>query len=225
MKETVILLHGMGRSRLSMALLAARLRKHDFGTVNVGYPSTQQTIERLSDKYLAPAVAKCRKKGAERIHIVTHSLGGIITRYYLQDHRLPKGSRVVMLSPPNKGSEVADAMKSRWLYQLITGPAGQELGTNNGSLPNRLKPVAEEVGVICGDRSSDPWFEKLFPGAHDGKVSVERSKLDEMVDFLVVAKGHTFIMNSMAVMKQVVYFLQHGHFECDERKKTPGPGA
>ncbi|WP_126452653.1 esterase/lipase family protein [Sulfuriflexus mobilis] len=220
MKESVILLHGMGRSRLSMALLAARLRKQGFATLNVGYPSTRQTIERLSDKYLAPAIAKCKAKGAERIHLVTHSLGGIISRYYLQGHRLPKGSRIVMLSPPNKGSEVTDAMKSRWLYQVMLGPAGQVLGTDDDSLPNRLKTVEEEVGIITGDRSSDPWFEKLFPGANDGKVSVERSQLDEMVDFLVVNTGHTFIMNSMAVMKQVVYFLQHGSFDRDKKIKA-----
>lgn len=216
MKETVILLHGMGRLRLAMALLATRLRKQGFVTVNVGYPSTHKTIERLSEQYLAPAIDKCKAKGAERIHLVTHSLGGIIARYYLQDHRLPEGSRIVMLSPPNKGSEVVDALKSRWLYQLVTGPAGQALGTENNSFLSRLLPVAEEVGVITGDRSSDPWFDRLFPGAHDGKVSVERSKLDEMVDFLIVHEGHTFIMNSMAVMKQVIYFLQHGYFERTE---------
>lgn len=217
MKETVILLHGMGRSRFSMSLLAARLRKHGYHTINCGYPSTSKTIEILSDKYLTPVIERSKQAGAEKIHLVSHSLGGIIARYYLQGNELPVGSRVVMLSPPNKGSEVADAMKSRWLYRLMTGPAGQVLGTGVDSMPNRLKPVAGEVGVIIGNQSSDPWFNHLFPGEHDGKVSVDRSRLDEMMDFLVVRQGHTFIMNSMAVMNQVVYFLEHGRFD---RNKT-----
>lgn len=214
MKDTVILLHGMGRSRFSMALLASRLRRHGFATVNVGYPSTRKSIEWLSERYLAPAIAKCRGMG--HIHIVTHSLGGIIARYYLQEHRLPGGSRIVMLSPPNKGSEVTDAMKSHCLYKLAMGPAGQALGTADDSLPNTLRPVAEEIGIITGDRSSDPWFANLFPGANDGKVSVARSQLDEMRDFLVVRQGHTFIMNSMAVTNQVLYFLRHGRFDKDK---------
>jgi pimeloyl-ACP methyl ester carboxylesterase len=214
--EVVILLHGMGRSRLSMALLAMRIRKQGFRTTNIGYPSTRKSIEALSEKYLEPAIAACKEQGAAKIHIVTHSLGGIIARQYLQDHNLPEGSRVVMLSPPNKGSEVTDALRNSLLYKLATGPAGQSLGTDAGSLPNRLRPVQVEIGIITGSHSSDPWFSRLFPGEHDGKVSVERARLEEMVDFLVVGKGHTFIMNSMAVMNQVVYFLRHGRFDRDK---------
>jgi alpha-beta hydrolase superfamily lysophospholipase len=213
MKETVILLHGMGRSRLSMALLAFSIRRQGFRTVNIDYPSTRKSIEALSEEYLAPAIAACKEQGAAKIHIVTHSLGGIIARQYLQNHSLPEGSRIVMLSPPNKGSEVTDALRNSLLYKLATGPAGQSLGTEAGSLPNRLQPVQVEIGIITGSRSSDPWFSRLFPGEHDGKVSVERARLEEMVDFLVVSRGHTLIMNSKYVMQQVVYFLRHGSFE------------
>lgn len=213
MKETVILLHGMGRSRLSMALLAFSIRRQGFRTVNIGYPSTRKSIEALSEEYLAPAIAACREQGAAKIHIVTHSLGGIIARQYLQNHRLPEGSRIVMLSPPNKGSEVTDALRNSFLYKLATGPAGQSLGTEADSLPNRLQPVQVEIGIITGSRSVDPWFSRLFPGEHDGKVSVERARLEEMDDFLVVSKGHTLIMNSRYVMQQVVYFLRNGSFE------------
>ena len=211
--EVVILLHGMGRSRLSMVLLAIRIRRQGFRTVNIDYPSTRKSIEALSEEYLAPAIAACKEQGAAKIHIVTHSLGGIIARQYLQNQSLPEGSRIVMLSPPNKGSEVTDALRNSLLYKLATGPAGQSLGTEAASLPNRLQRVQVEIGIITGSRSSDPWFSRLFPGEHDGKVSVERARLEEMVDFLVVSKGHTLIMNSRYVMQQVVYFLRNGSFE------------
>lgn len=196
-----------------MALLAMRIRRQGFRTANIGYPSTRKSIEALSEKYLAPAIETCKEQGADKIHIVTHSLGGIIARQYLQNHSLPEGSRIVMLSPPNKGSEVTDALRNSLLYKLTTGPAGQSLGTGTGDLPNRLQPVQVEIGIITGSCSSDPWFSRLFPGEHDGKVSVERAKLEEMVDFLVVNKGHTLIMNSKYVMQQVIYFLRHGSFE------------
>ncbi|NNF97561.1 MAG: alpha/beta fold hydrolase, partial [Halobacteria archaeon] len=117
MKETVILLHGMGRSRLSMALLAFGIRRRGFRTVNIDYPSTRKSIETLSEEYLAPAITACKEQGAAKIHIVPHSLGGIIARQYLQDHSLPEGSRIVMLSPPNKGSEVTDAFRNSLLYK------------------------------------------------------------------------------------------------------------
>ena len=118
-----------------------------------------------------------------------------------------------MLSPPNKGSEIVDHLKNLKLFQLINGPAGQQLGTDEHSLPNQLGPVSGEIGVIIGNASSDPWFSWLIPGENDGKVSVERARLDEMTDFLVIKHGHTFIMQKEAVIAQVKTFLKQGRFE------------
>lgn len=117
-----------------------------------------------------------------------------------------------MLSPPNKGSEVADTLRHTMFYRWATGPAGQQLGTDPDSLPNRLAPIDAEVGVISGRRSSDPWFSSLFRGENDGKVAVARARLDEMKDFLVVDAGHTFIMLRRDVMEQTYHFLCHGQF-------------
>ncbi len=92
------------------------------------------------------------------------------------------------------------------------GPASQQLGTHATSVPNRLKPIAIEIGVMTGNKSLSPWFSALLPGADDGKVRVERAKLPEMRDFLVVPRTHTFIIRASEVIKQVVSFLQHGNF-------------
>ena len=113
---------------------------------------------------------------------------------------------------PNKGSEVADYLKDTKLYQWVTGPAGQQLGTNSDSLPNRLEAIDATIGVITGKNTSDPWFSPLIPGKDDGKVSVESAKLDEMSDFLVVESGHTFIMRNRLVINQIKYFLKNGKF-------------
>jgi len=211
--EHVILLHGMGRTKYSMRKLEVYLAEHGYQTINDGYPSTSKPVEKISDEYLAPMVNQCLENGAEKIHIVTHSLGGIIIRQYLQDHSLPEGSRIVMISPPNKGSELADTFRNWFVYQWLNGPAGQELGTEPESLPNSLKPVIVEIGVITGDSTLNPVYSWIIPGEDDGKVSVESAKLDKMKDFMVVSSSHSFIMRHPEVLKRVVVFLKNGVFE------------
>jgi pimeloyl-ACP methyl ester carboxylesterase len=163
-------------------------------------------------------IEACRKKKARKVHFVTHSLGGILVRQYFQDHAAPEARRVVMLGPPNHGSEITDRYKDAWWYREATGPAGQQLGTRPDSLPNRLKPIPLEIGIIAGTSGGD-LFSSEFKEANDGKVSVESTKLGEMKDFLAVDTGHTFIMNADEVIGQVVHFLKEGRF--DQPKPAP----
>ncbi|MBW2174751.1 MAG: alpha/beta hydrolase, partial [Deltaproteobacteria bacterium] len=118
-----------------------------------------------------------------------------------------------MLAPPNRGSEVVDYVKDFFAYKWIHGPPGQELGTNPESSLNKLKPIDIEVGIIAGDKSLNPVFSALIPGPDDGRVSVERAKLEEMTDFLVISSTHTSITKNPAVLIQAAYFLEHGRFD------------
>ena len=206
--QYVILLHGMGRTWRSMWWMSRALKQAGYHVRNVGYPSTRHNIQWLADKHVDPAVQ--RLGNAECIHFVTHSLGGILIRQYLQTHALPKGSRIVMLAPPNHGSEVTDRLINWKPYQWLNGPAGQQLGTNTNSVPNQLKPIDYDIGIITGNKSTNPLFSSWINGEDDGKVSVNSAKLDEMKDFLVVPTGHTFIMNNMQVIKQTLNFLESG---------------
>jgi len=208
----VVLLHGLNRTRDSLQKMARVLEVQGYNVWNQSYPSRDKPIAELAKMAIEPALAFCKDKGIQNIHFVTHSLGGILVRYYLQDHEISNLGRVVMLSPPNRGSEIVDKLKTYKIYQYINGPAGQELGTDENSVPNQLKPIEGEIGVIIGNASSDPWFSWLIPGEDDGKVSVARARLDEMTDFLVVKQGHTFIMQKEAVIEQVQAFLQQGRF-------------
>lgn len=207
----VVLLHGMGRTSWSMRSVARTLTRVGWRVVNQGYPSTSLPVERISAEFVPRAIAQCGRSPT-RIHFVTHSLGGIIVRHYLQTHTLPPGSRIVMLAPPNHGSEVADAFRDAGWYRWLTGPAGQQLTTARNSLPNTLRPVPYDVGVIAGRRSIDPWFSPRLPGEDDGKVSVASTRLAEMRDFVAVDATHTFLMHSEEVMRYVVAFLRAGQF-------------
>lgn len=211
-RECVILLHGLGRTSLSMLGIESVLSGAGYYVANSGYDSRAGDIEGLADSAITAALNECAAWHAARIHFVTHSLGGILVRQYLQDHSIDGLGRIVMLAPPNQGSEVADLLRDNSLYRFATGPAGQQLGTGAQSVPLRLQPIPGEIGVIAGDSSSDPWFSPSIPGDDDGKVSVQRARLAEMQDFLVVDNGHTFIMHDDTVQEQVLHFLQTGRF-------------
>lgn len=220
-RECVILLHGLGRSRRMFGMLADRLRESGYLLDNRSYPSTRFTVEHLAPGHIGPALTNCREAGASRIHFVTHSLGGILVRQYLQRHSIPELGRIVMLAPPNHGSEVTDRMRDEAWYRLATGPAGQQLGTERTSLPNRLGPIPGEIGILIGHLSSDPWFSWFIPGPDDGKVSLASAHLEGEKDFLVVEAGHTLIASKAVVLDQILWFLRYGRF----RRIETGHGA
>lgn len=211
-QDCVVLLHGLGRTSFSMRPLAKRLAQSGFTVFNLGYPSRAAPIAELAS-VVGEGLAACRHAGFGPVHFVGHSLGGLLVRQYFAQVPPVDVGRLVMLAPPNGGSEIADRARDAWWYRLATGTAGQELGTAPDSVPNRLGPPPFEVGVIAGTVSHEPWFSSWLPGPDVGKVAVSRTRLAGMRDFLTVPYGHTFIMNGADVARQVVAFLRHGHFE------------
>ncbi|MES9860116.1 MAG: alpha/beta fold hydrolase [Candidatus Thiodiazotropha sp. LLP2] len=211
--ECVILLHGLGRTSLSLGLIEEALEEQGYHVWNKSYPSLTQSVSEITAPAIESGLTFCNSKQSEKIHFVTHSLGGILVRYYLQDHQIAKLGRIVMLAPPNKGSEITDELKDDFLYKIFLGPSGQVLGTGDDSLPNKLKPIAGEIGIIAGEKEGSTWFLPEIPGDDDGKVAVERTKLLEMRDFLLVKAEHMFIMREDDVIRQVVFFLRTGVFD------------
>jgi triacylglycerol lipase len=215
-KEGVILLHGLARTNSSMAKMAAPLADAGYVAVNVGYPSRTATIDELSDAAIGSALRHESLLECRKINFVTHSLGGILVRAYFKNHSEPRLGRVVMLGPPNQGSELADKLGDWWLYQKINGPAGNELGTTTDSKPNQLGPVEFELGIIAGDRSIN-WINSLIiPGEDDGKVSVERIRIEGMKAHLVIHAPHPFIMKNKTAIAQTIEFLKTGQFSPSE---------
>lgn len=172
----VVLLHGLARSDSSMKQLEIELQKQNFQTINVDYPSRDYAIEELAETVIPLALAQC--SNTAEIHFVTHSMGGILVRQYLSRHKIPSLGRVVMLGPPNKGSEVVDKLKNVPGFHFINGDAGLQLGTGSMSIPNRLGPADFDLGIIAGTGSINLILSALIPDTDDGKVSVERTKLE-----------------------------------------------
>jgi pimeloyl-ACP methyl ester carboxylesterase len=211
--DYVVLLHGLGRSSLSMKRLDWSLAKQGYRIVNHTYPSRRWPIERVADDYLRELLTGGLTDQSVKVHFVTHSLGGILLRQYLSSYTLTNLGRVVMLAPPNEGSELADRLQSNFVYRWMLGPSFQQLGTDARSLPKRLGPVAFELGVIAGDRSLNPFFSRRLPHPNDSKVSVIGTQVVGMKDFLVIHSSHTWIMTRRETLRQTACFLANGCFE------------
>jgi len=208
--DTVVLLHGLAQSDLSMRLLAMRVRSAGFRVHALRYESTRKEPPALVQD-LAGELTECCAE-APRLHFVTHSLGGLLLRAYLAERELPNLGRVVMLAPPNHGSELIDRVAGWWVLRMLFGPIAPQLGTSPESLPNRLPPADFEVGVIAGTRSLNPLGAWLIPSENDGSVSVASARLDGMRDFVTVPVSHTLILLSSAAARQTVAFLADGRF-------------
>ena len=209
--ETVVVVHGLGRTAASMSVLELRLETAGYRVVSFGYPSTSEPLELLVER-LAEEVSGCCGAASRDVHFVTHSMGGVLVWSYLAERPEPHRGRVVMLSPPSQGSELIDALGESPLVRLVLGPAGMELGTDSADVAGRLAPAAFTLGIIAGDRSLNPLASWLIPGPDDGKVSVERARADGAADFLVLPATHTFIMNREDVAEETISFLRTGRF-------------
>ena len=209
--DSVVLLHGLWRSRWSMVLPYWRLRAAGFHVVGIDYPSRSRPIEELA-RHVAERLPDAAAAG--RLHFLTHSLGGLVTRHLIRTRRPANLGRVVMLSPPNQGSHLARRLQRSRFMRAAAGPIGPLLTSAPGEVATLLGPVDFDLGIIAGDTRRSVlsgWFE----GPSDGRVTVDEARVEGMADLLVVPRGHAFIMNDPRVIDQAIHFLRHGQFRRD----------
>lgn len=210
--DCIILLHGLARTSGSMEKLVEPFEELGHQVINVSYPSRKKTVEELSTLAVEElGYSNCQAGSV--VNIITHSMGGILTRYYLQHNEIPQLGRVVMMAPPNQGSEVVDNLRNVPGFKLINGEAGMQLGTDASGIPAGLGAVDFDLGVIAGTKTVNPLLSQFLPNPDDGKVSVASTRVEGMDDHIVLPVNHTFMMRSEKVIEQVVHFIAHGRFD------------
>jgi len=209
--ECVVLLHGLWRSENSMNRMEESLAEAGYGVQNIEYDSTEKPIEILAEEAVAAGLEACGE--AATIHFVTHSMGGILVRHYLQEKDIDHLGRVVMLGPPNQGSEVIDLYADWPGFEWFSGPAGMQLGTGEASVPRSLGPAHFDLGIIAGNQTINPILSQTLPGPDDGKVSVDATRVEGMNDHMEMPVTHVFMMRDEEVIGQVLHYLANGHFD------------
>jgi len=211
--ECVVLLHGLARSSTSLKPMERALQDEGYHTANINYPSRDFEIAELADIAVEEGLAACRAvENIEKIHFVTHSLGGILVRQYLDSASIDRLGRVVMLGPPNQGSVAVDDLEGVPGFDWINGPAGRQLGKGKNSVPLALGPADFELGIIAGNRTIDPITSAVLDNPDDGRVSVADTRLEGMDDFIVVEHSHAFMMRMRRPIELTILFLKTGRF-------------
>ena len=192
--------------------MQAAVEAAGFATLNIGYASRHKPLEALADD-IHPAIARLADSTEGSVHFVAHSMGGLLARVYLARYRPARLGRVVMLGTPNGGSEIADRLKHLIVYRAFFGPAGQQLGTvRDAALSATLPPVDYPVGIIAGNRSVYAVASALLPRPNDGRVSVEKTRLDGMADHIVIGASHPWLPRNRIAIEQAIVFLRDGRF-------------
>lgn len=211
-RDGVVLLHGISRTSRSFRKMQAAIEAAGYTTLNIGYASRSKAIEALAED-IHPAIAHFNATFEGSVHFVGHSMGGLLARVYLARHRPERLGRVVMLGTPNGGSEITDRLKRVGAYRAWFGPAGQQLGTQrDAAMAAMFSPVDYPTGIIAGNRSVDPIASAFLPRPHDGRVSVENTRLDGMVDHIIVATSHPWLVRNGLAIAQTIAFLRDGRF-------------
>jgi hypothetical protein len=210
-----VLLHGLGLGSWAMKRFETALKRDGYHVVNLSYASRTLPLEQLATDWLPRVLRETGADTAPRLHFVTHSMGGILLRLYLRDHAAANLGSVVMLAPPNAGSEVVDHLVNFPPFRWITSVNGRRLGTGPDSLPRSLGPWPEKtgrLGIIAGNRTFNPLFSAWIHSPNDGKVSVASARLAGMNDFLVLPHSHTWLQWRGDTIAQTLAFLRTGRF-------------
>jgi hypothetical protein len=222
----VLVLHGLIRSRNSMAPLVDTLnQQEDWTVMSVSYASTRDALEGHASA-LARVVENLDDQVTE-IHFVAHSMGNLIIRRYLYDvltcqsgrRADPRWGRIVMLAPPNQGAQFAEAFRHVGFLETVMGKSTAQLAKDWESLRGTLAIPPGEFGILAGGKSDDQGLNRWLDGDDDFVVTVDGTRLPGASDFLVLPVLHRKIVSDPTACECTVRFLKHGYFLSPEQRQ------
>jgi len=211
MKECVILIHGLGRTKSSMNKLKKEFSKNDFDVVNWSYNSMTKNI--TSNAFILYSLFRSQQIFHDKVYFVTHSLGGLIVRCMMKTFNIYALDGLVMIAPPNNGSSYAKYLFKNNFIKNIIGPAGKEL--INIEHINKICAVPKSnLMVIAGIKSlsivnPNSWISQfILNESNDGTVTFKETILPLMDKFITVNSTHTNIMKNPITIKEAVDFIK-----------------
>jgi pimeloyl-ACP methyl ester carboxylesterase len=202
---SIVLVHGLWTNRAVMLYLAAALARRGFRTRPVGYLSAMRDLEHNA-AHLAREISAV---AADRVHVVAHSMGGVVALRALAVRPDPRVRRVVLLGSPIAGSEGGRQLaRSRWGARFLGATRSMWL-----AMPRLEIPAGIDAGAIAGTRRFGLGrFVLRLPSPNDGVVTVDETRHPRLADHLVMPVAHSVMLVSPAVARQVAAFLEHGRF-------------
>lgn len=205
--EAVVLLHGLGLCALYMKKIEFNLEREGYDVFNIDYSSRKDDINSLT-ALIQSKLNKIDLTVYDKVHFLGHSLGSILIRNLLSKISLTNEGSVIALAPPNRGSLLADRLKTINLFCWYFGPAALELSTDSSFL-KELKHIPTDYYVIAGDKSKGTLFGGWFSESSDGTVSINSTKADGMKNqnHAVYPTTHLGILFNDTVVKKVIDIL------------------
>jgi triacylglycerol lipase len=206
-KQTIICIHGIGRTPLSMWRIMFESWQNDYDVVGWNYPS-MRTSSTEQVELLAVFLQERFKDTNEPVHFITHSLGGYILAQYLARPDAIQVGRVVMIAPPLGGSALIDEGVKWKIFTDFFGPVTHELqtATTAGDKP----APHDDIAVIAESRGQWPFSQLFFDEPNDGKVSVRSTKHMPTKEHLVLPYNHTGIIFRKDAIRSALRFIKTG---------------
>jgi len=198
----ILLVHGLGRTTLSVSGLARYLRRAGHSTETFGYVGAVQSFPRIRDRLRVRL--ECIASGEQAYAVVGHSLGGLLLRAALPGVQ-PRPQHLVMLGTPNRPPRLARRFRSWWPFRIVTGDVGQRLGDPEffAELPRPPVPYT----IIAGTRGHRGRASPFAGEQNDWIVGVTETLVSDADEPVLLPVGHTFMMSNRAVRAAVLRAL------------------
>ena len=209
----VFVLHGYASTTTFMRKIVRDIKRANFDCENYAYPGLYTSLDSLGIQLYTDVL----EDNLDTVSFVTHSMGGLVVRSMLKhsglDNNFPNIYRIVMISPPNQGADIADLFSTHRYVETVMGPNIAYMRTDSSSYANRLPiPYDIELGILIGIRGKHKGFNPFIKGDNDGLIKPEHTLLGNEKDVALLNYTHATITQRRKPRKLIIEFLQFGYF-------------